>query len=411
MISAELAGGDCLNAGCVPSKALLRCAKLIKEVRKATIRNNEYGILLRVGGIGDGGDGKDGDVEMSVDFPKIMERMRKLRSDIAPIDGHARGTSIGTQVFQGRGRFVSKDRIEVIEYGKACGDPSNPVLHFDKAVIATGGRPRVPTDVPGLVDAPYTTNLDLFNLMELPSRMVVLGGGVIAMEMAQAFAIFGTKVTVISSGRSGNLLNGADDDAVRALRGALEDDGVTFVTGAKILEVDTLRRVDRSSILMEETDSTTTTATMGGDDDGDTQLPLMKISYTTTTRNGNNDDDLDGTRIIDLECECLLVAVGRVANVDSLGLDDANVEYDPINGILVDEYSKSITNPNVYAVGDCVAYVPRLTHGEGRALMSTSPPKKQIHYIYRSSRDIVLKAVLTLSSFSHAIFKRIIVPD
>ena len=164
---------------------------------------------------------------------------------------------------------------------------------------------------------------------------------------------------------------------------------------------------------MEETDSTTTTATMGGGDDGDTQLPLMKISYTTTTRNGNNDndDDLDGTRIIDLECECLLVAVGRVANVDSLGLDDANVEYDPINGILVDEYSKSITNPNVYAVGDCVAYVPRLTHGEGRALMSTSPPKKQIHYIYRSSRDIVLKVVLTLSSFSHAIFKRIIVPD
>jgi pyruvate/2-oxoglutarate dehydrogenase complex dihydrolipoamide dehydrogenase (E3) component len=169
---------------------------------------------------------------------------------------------------------------------------------------------------------------------------------------------------VISSGRSGNLLNGADDDAVRALRGALEDDGVTFVTGATILEVGTLRRG-------------TTTATMGGGGDGYTLLPLMKVSYTTKTRhdNGDNDKISDETRTIDVECDCLLVAMGRVANVDSLGLDDANVECDPINGILVDEQSKSITNPNVYAVGDCVAHVPRLTHGEDRL---PSPPQSHV---------------------------------
>ncbi|KAL3827690.1 hypothetical protein ACHAXA_000563 [Cyclostephanos tholiformis] len=385
MISAELAGGDCLNAGCVPSKALLRCAKLIREVRKATARDNEYGIRLRGVGRqrrGDGGnerehdhdenedESENDDVEVSVDFPRIMERMRKLRSNIAPVDGHARGSSIGTQIFQGRGTFISHDKIEVIEYGKESGDKSNPILSFDNAVIATGGRPRVPSDIPGLLDAPYTTNVDLFNLQVLPPRMVVLGSGVVAMEMAQAFATFGSNVTVVSTGKSGKLLSGADDDAVHALRGALEDDGITFVTGAKVLEIMTLRRGGRSSPPIQEMTSTTTTTTTttttktGGSGDGDSQLPLMKISLATMTRNG---DDVvhSESRIIDLECECLLVAMGRVANVDSLGLDFVNVKYDPVNGILVDEYSKSISNPNVYAVGDCVAYVPRLTHVSG----------------------------------------------
>lgn len=342
MISAELAGGDCLNAGCVPSKALLRCAKLIREVRKTAVRDNEYGIRLRSrrgrgeeegeGGISTHHPGDDDDVQVAVDFPRIMERMRLLRSRIAPVDGHARGTSLGTHVYQGRGAFLAPNTIEVVEHGRRAGDPANPILRFVNAVVATGGRPRVPADVPGLVDAPYTTNVDLFNLDVLPPRMVVLGSGVVAMEMAQAFATFGSDVTVVASGRSGRLLPGADADAVDVLRSALEDDGVTFVGGATVREVTTLRR---------------------GGGGGETPLPLMRISLTLNDGGGN----------IDLECECLLVAMGRTANVESLGLDYANVRYDPSHGILVDEYSRSISNPNVYAVGDCVAHVPRLTHG------------------------------------------------
>ena len=125
-----------------------------------------------------------------------QRRMRKLRSQIAPIDGHARGMAIGSHVYQGRGVFTSPTTIEVIPHGKALGEESNPRLHyFRKAVIATGGRPYVPvapstnddeattatvtttttTTIPGMHSAPYTTNLNLFNLPTLPPRMVILG--------------------------------------------------------------------------------------------------------------------------------------------------------------------------------------------------------------------------------------------
>jgi len=138
MISMELAGGDCLNAGCVPSKALLRCAKLIREARKAAAKDNEFGVCFAQK------DGQELDVQVNINFPKVMERMRKLRSSIAPVDGHARGMSVGSSVFQGKGVFTSRDTIEVIEYSKKLGDASNPILKFRKAVIATGGRPSIP---------------------------------------------------------------------------------------------------------------------------------------------------------------------------------------------------------------------------------------------------------------------------
>ncbi|EED88313.1 mercuric reductase [Thalassiosira pseudonana CCMP1335] len=310
MISAELAGGDCLNAGCVPSKALLRCAKLIREARKAAESNNGYG------------------VEVHVDFPQIMQRMRMLRSKIAPVDGHERGASLGVQTFQGKGVFTSPSTIEVVEHGKRLGDPFNPQLSFRKAVIATGGRPTVPTDIVGLKDAPYTTNLGLFNLQRLPERMVILGSGVVALEMAQAFAIFGTKVTVLERTR---LLSKGDDDAAEALRATLEEDGVEFLSGVSVEKVATIRPPS------------------------DGELPLMSVSLTHK----------ESTDPVMLECECLLVAIGRTANVQSIGLESANIQYHHSNGIIINDLAQSISNPNVYAVGDCVANVPRLTHVSG----------------------------------------------
>ena len=149
MISMELAGGDCLNAGCVPSKALLRCAKLIREARKAAAKDNEFGVCFAQK------DGQELDVQVNVNFPKVMERMRKLRSSIAPVDGHARGMSVGSSVFQGKGVFTSRDTIEVIEYSKKLGDASNPILKFRKTVIATGGRPSIPDIKVCLVIFPF----------------------------------------------------------------------------------------------------------------------------------------------------------------------------------------------------------------------------------------------------------------
>ena len=355
MISAELSGGDCLNAGCVPSKALLRCAKLIREAKKVAMRDNEFGISFRLISTSssspssnndnkksdDDDDIKErhvaldlpiGDVEVAVHFPQIMQRMRNLRSKIAPVDGHDRGDSLGTQTFQGRGVFVSQSIIEVVEDGKILGDTSNPRLKFRKAVIATGGRPNVPDNIKGLKDAPYTTNLNLFNLQQLPPRMIVLGAGIVALEMAQAFAAFGSEVIVLQRSR---LLSKDDEDAARVIKLALEEDGVQFLSGVDVKEVQTLRGAPTSI------------------EDG--TLPLMNVALTCK----------EHKKSINLECECLLLALGRTANVQSMGLETANVQYHPTNGVLVNDYSQSISNPNVYAVGDCVANVPRLTHMSG----------------------------------------------
>jgi len=170
MISEKLAGGDCLNVGCVPSKALIRAAKAINEVKRAS----EFGISLGSSSV----DASD----VNVDFPKIMSRLRALRNKIAPVDGHTQGVQAGSHVFQGRGRFTGRNTIEV----------NGVELKFKKAVVASGGRPSIP-NVPGLEEAPYITNEVLFNLEVLPPRMVILGAGVIALEMAQCFAAFGSQ--------------------------------------------------------------------------------------------------------------------------------------------------------------------------------------------------------------------------
>jgi pyruvate/2-oxoglutarate dehydrogenase complex dihydrolipoamide dehydrogenase (E3) component len=214
-----------------------------------------------------------------------------------------------------------------VEDGKKLGDAHNPVLRFRKAVIATGGRPTIP-DVKGLADAPYTTNLNLFNLQSLPHRMVILGAGIVALEMAQAFAAFGAKVTVLARSQ---LLSG-DEDAGKVIRQTLEQDGVTFLDEVKVKEVITLR--PRGN---------------------DGELPLMNLSLSHK----------QSSKPISMECECLLVAIGRTANVQNMGLENANVNYHPTQGVLINDYAQSVSNPNIYAVGDCAANVPRLTHMSG----------------------------------------------
>lgn len=305
LISDHLAGGDCLNVGCVPSKALIRCARAASEARRLA----DFGVVV--------GGGEAGGA-VSVDFAKVMRRMREIRATIAPADGHDGTSATGAQVFQGRGRFVSKDEIEV----------GGQILKFRKAVVATGGRAAVPA-VPGLADAPFTTNAELFNLEALPPRMVILGAGVVALEMAQTFASFGSDVTVLK--RTDRLFQskGGDPEASEIVQRTLEEEGVTFVT-ATVSKVETVRGVDA--------------------DDPGASRPLMRVHLS--------DHQI-------LECECLLVATGRVPNVENLGLDKAGVEYDPSRGVLINDLAQSVSNPNVYAVGDCAADVPRLTHMAG----------------------------------------------
>jgi pyruvate/2-oxoglutarate dehydrogenase complex dihydrolipoamide dehydrogenase (E3) component len=311
MISEVLAGGDCLNVGCVPSKALIRAARAVREVK----RSSDFGIVLS----GRGG-GAETLVDVQVDFGAMMRRMRALRTKISPADGHEGTAGTGAHVFQGRGTFVGPDTIQV----------NDTVLKFKKAVIATGGRPDVP-NVPGLKEAPFTTNEVLFNLETLPPRMVILGAGVIALEMAQSFVSFGSKVIVLQ--RSKRLFESkhGDEEAAEILQNQLEKDGVQFMSGSVQL-VQTLQGLDR---------------------DDTTKLPLMKVHVETDSK------------IVSLECECILVATGRLANVENLGLEAAGVEYKEGKGVIVNDLAQSVSNPNVYAVGDCVAGVPRLTHMSG----------------------------------------------
>lgn len=288
------------------SKALLRAAKAIREVRKAS----EFGITFA------------STAATGLDFAVTMQRLRAKRTVIAPADGHAGSAGTGAHVFQGRGVFTGPNTVQV----------GSTELRFRKAVIATGGRPWIPP-IPGLAEAPYTTNENLFNLESLPPRMVVIGAGVIALEMAQAFATFGTKVTVLQRTEVLFESKHGDTEAAAILKQELEKNGVDFLT-CSVTNVVTLRERDQ---------------------DNPRKHPLLRVSVATE----NNDTPQE------LDCECLLVAAGRVANVENLNLEAAGVSYEVGKGITVNDHAQSVSNSNIYAVGDCVAGVPRLTHMSG----------------------------------------------
>lgn len=255
--------------------------------------------------------------DIVVDFPRIMARLRETRAVIAPADGHPGTEATGAHVYQGRGKLTGPNTVEV----------NGQTLTFKNCVLAMGGRPAIPENIPGLNEAPYTTNESLFNLEKLPPRMVVLGAGVVALEMAQSFSLLGTKVTVVN--RSSRLFESkaGDPEAAAILQAALEKDGVTFLSSSTITNVEKLNL----------------------NDDSEKGLPVIKV------RVGDQE----------LECDCLLVAAGRKANVENCGLEEGNVEYQVGKGVLVDDHARSVSNPSVFAVGDCCAGVPRLTHMAG----------------------------------------------
>ena len=179
LIERHLAGGDCLNVGCVPSKALIRCARAAQAVREA----GRFGVSVDGAGVGAEGALED---RVAVDFGFVMERMRRLRAHIAPDDSYegAQGAGDpGVDVYQGCGKFTSPHTIEV----------GGKTLRFRTAIVATGAKPKVP-DIAGLADVDFDTNLTIFNKTECPKAMVVVGAGPIGLELAQAFAMFGTKV-------------------------------------------------------------------------------------------------------------------------------------------------------------------------------------------------------------------------
>ncbi|MEO5656029.1 MAG: mercuric reductase [Nitrospiria bacterium] len=205
LIEKQWMGGDCLNVGCVPSKALLRSARAAVDVRDAA----RFGV------------GVSG---ATVDFAAVMERMRRIRAQISPHDSAARFAALGVDVFFGEGRLLGGDRVQV----------GDAVLSFAHAVIATGGRAAVPP-IPGLSDAGFYTNETVFSLTALPRRVAVIGGGPIGCELAQAFRRFGAEVRLLE--QHGRILNRDDAAAAEVVHRALVADGVTIRCGAVVRHV------------------------------------------------------------------------------------------------------------------------------------------------------------------------------
>ncbi len=208
LVERHLMGGDCLNVGCVPSKAIISAAKAWHTAVSAG----------KLGGPAVAGGG---------DFASVMERMRSLRAGIAPHDGAERFRGLGVDVFFGEGRFVSPTEAEV--GGKR--------LRFRRAVIATGGRAAAPP-IPGLDTAPYLTNETLFSLTELPARFGVIGAGPIGCEMSQAFARLGSRVSLFEM--SGGVLPREDPDASAVVEASMRADGIDLQLGVKVVEVERL---------------------------------------------------------------------------------------------------------------------------------------------------------------------------
>ncbi len=285
LVEKHLLGGDCLNVGCVPSKALIAAAR-----RRADVGNaGEFGVNVPDG--------------VRVDFPAVMQRLRRLRADLSAHDSAARFAGLGLDVFLGDGQFSGPDRFVI----------DDRVIHFARACVATGARAAAPP-IPGLDSVKYLTNETVFTLTELPARLAVIGAGPIGCELAQAFRRFGSEVHLIES--THGILPREDRDAAEIVRQSLESDGVKICCCS---------RKTRFAA------------------DG----PTTRLTFES--------HDQDYNIVVDT----VLVAAGRVPNIEGLDLEAANVAADA-NGIRVDDRLRT-TNRRIFAAGD-VASKYQFTH-------------------------------------------------
>ncbi len=288
LIEKHKMGGDCLNTGCVPSKALIRSARFLSNIKRA----QEYGFKP---------------MQAEFDFADIMERVQGVVAKVAPHDSVERYTNLGVEVIEGEARITSPYAVEV----------NGQTLTTRNIIIATGARPFVPP-IKGLDQFDYLTSDNMWEIRELPKRMLVLGGGPIGCELAQSLAMFGSQVTIVEM--MPKLMIREDEDVVAAVTEQFFRDGIDVKTGhmAKEFLIE-----DGKNILIAE-------------------------------RDGND---------VRIEFDQVLVAVGRAANTTGFGLEELGVELSQRRTIEVNEFLQ--TNfPNIYACGD-VAGPYQFTHTAG----------------------------------------------
>ncbi|HEX9182454.1 MAG TPA: FAD-dependent oxidoreductase [Burkholderiales bacterium] len=283
-------GGDCLNTGCVPSKALIKTARVLSTIRRA----KEYGLANAVA---------------EFDFAEVMERVQRVVKAIEPHDSVERYRGLGVDCVQGEAKIVSPWLVEV-----TLPDGAKKAFATRAIVIAAGARPFVPP-IPGIEQTGYLTSDTLWGLRELPQRMVVLGGGPIGCELAQAFARFGSQVTQVEM--LPRLLAREDPEFSAMVEKRFRAEGVDVRTGhrAKAFRVAEGRKV----LICEH-----------------------------------------AGRELAIEFDTLLVAVGRIANTEGYGLEELGIPVTKARTVETNDYLQTLY-PNIYACGD-VAGPFQFTH-------------------------------------------------
>ncbi|HEY2629272.1 MAG TPA: dihydrolipoyl dehydrogenase [Usitatibacter sp.] len=290
LIEKHRMGGDCLNTGCVPSKALIKSAKLLSHMR----RSKEFGIRSATA---------------DFDFAEVMERVQSVIAKIEPHDSAERYTKLGVDCLQGTAKITSPWTVDV-----TLGNGQKRTLTTKSIVIAAGGRPFIPP-VPGLRESNPLTSDTVWDLRKLPARLVVLGGGPIGCELAQAFARFGARVTQIEM--LPRLLSREDPEFSEMIAKNFRADGIEVLTGHKAKEV----RVENGE------------------------------KVVIVEREG---------REIRVACDEILCAVGRTANIEGYGLEELGIRTTKQKTVEVNEFLQA-TYPNIYACGD-VAGPYQFTH-------------------------------------------------
>jgi pyruvate/2-oxoglutarate dehydrogenase complex dihydrolipoamide dehydrogenase (E3) component len=286
LIERERMGGDCLNVGCVPSKALIAAAGHAQAMRRA----KAFGVVG----------------EPKIDFAAVHAHVQGVIAAIAPNDSVERFTAMGVEVIRAEARFVGRRLVEA----------GGKTIRARRTVLAVGSRPAAPP-IDGLEDVLYFTNETIFDLKAAPSRLVVIGGGPIGLELAQAYRRLGSEVVVLEAAR---LLGRDDPEMAEVARLALERDGVVIRQGVRIVRVE----------------------------------PMDAGIRVVLDAGGETIQDEDQARPEEaVEGSHLLVAVGRRPSLEALNLRAAGIKHDQ-RGIIVDARLKT-SNRRVYAIGDCIS--------------------------------------------------------
>ncbi|MBX3588920.1 MAG: FAD-dependent oxidoreductase [Ramlibacter sp.] len=324
LVEAHKMGGDCLNYGCVPSKALIKSAKLAHQMR----HGSHYGLT---------------DTPPQFSFKAVMQRIHQVIADIEPHDSVERYTGLGVEVLQGYAKIINPWTVEI-----ALNGGGKQVLTTRSIVIAAGARPFVPP-LPGLDDVGYVTSDTLWDsfaqLDHIPRRLVVLGGGPIGCELAQSFARLGAEVTQVEM--APRIMMREDEEVSELARKALQADGVQVLTGHKAL------RCEPHSVQAEPHSVRA-------------ELPSVRAEPVEATAEASTGSARTGGVLVvehggaekRIEFDELLCAVGRVARLTGYGLEELGIPTQ--RTVDTNEYLQTLY-PNIYAAGD-VAGPFQFTH-------------------------------------------------